>query len=464
MSSLDPYSVLGVRPNASQTEIELAYKGRRSQYHPDRYASEGEDTIAWATGMMQQVNEAYALLSDPDYRQERARRETHEAGNRSRNQEAPSKADPVPATFATALFQSKWSWDGLERIFARPRIPKNKLRAAIDSYAWEVKPGNVLVLVDDTLFGGAKEGVLVTDDAIYAKQKFEEPKRIPLSKITKIEPLSNSRMAVNGVEFFRCNVVDHGEFGMLAARLAAARKSMVGDEGPPRTAPEAREPQNDGLDEGLFEQFEQDIARLASGSGEAQQIAVLKLASSMLAASSKIARMLEKEDVELSEEEAFVVGSDLFRFEVFTFILSDTLAAIQEAADQMRAMKTLAVIMALVVIPIMIAKERPGFGGQLSEQDQADWFARSPRSAAFRTRMKAFGSARNLDASVSAFVEHIQAPIMLELYKDDEQEALEEVLGDLVETVFDEEAVEAMLRRIQRLVRSAVERYVESAF
>ena len=78
--------------------------------------------------------------------------------------------------------------------------------------------------------------------------------------------------------------------------------------------------------------------------------------------------------------------------------------------------------------------------------------------------MKAFGSARNLDASVSAFVEHIQAPIMLELYKDDEQEALEEVLGDLVETAFDEEAVEAMLRRIQRLVRSAVERYVESAF
>ena len=109
MSSLDPYSVLGVRPNASQTEIELAFKGRRSQYHPDRYASEGEDTIAWATGMMQQVNEAYALLSDPDYRQERTRRETHEAGNRSRNQEAPSKADPVPATFATALFQSKWS-------------------------------------------------------------------------------------------------------------------------------------------------------------------------------------------------------------------------------------------------------------------------------------------------------------------------------------------------------------------
>ena len=74
MSTRSPYDVLGIRPNAGRDEIELAYKGRRSQYHPDRYASEGEDTIAWATGMMQQVNEAYALLSDPDYRQERTRR------------------------------------------------------------------------------------------------------------------------------------------------------------------------------------------------------------------------------------------------------------------------------------------------------------------------------------------------------------------------------------------------------
>ncbi len=462
MSAPDPYSVLGVRPNASQTEIERAFKGRRSQYHPDRYASEGEDTIAWATGMMQQVNEAYALLSNPDYRQERARRETRDAGSRSRSQETPSRADPTPATFATALFQSKWSWDGLERIFARPRIPKNKLRAAIDSYAWEVKPGNVLVLVDDTLFGGAKEGVLVTDDAIYAKQKFEEPKRIPFSKITKIEPLSNSRMAVNGVEFFRCNVVDHGEFGMFAARLDAARKALADGGGATRPAPEARESKNDGIDEGVIEHCEQEIARMASESGESLQAAFLRLAASMLAASSKIARMLEKEEVELSEEEAFVVSSDLFRFEVFTFILSDTLTAIQDAAGQTRAMKALEIIMSIVVIPILISKERPAFRGTPSEQEQVEWFLRSPRGVAFKDRMKAFGSAQDLEDSVSAFVEHIQAPILLDLYEEDEQEAIEEVLGDLVETVFDEEAVELMLRRIQRLVRGAVVRHVEA--
>jgi len=58
------YDILGVRPNASMKEIELAYRARRAQYHPDKYATEDRETIAWATRMMQQVNDAYAALTD----------------------------------------------------------------------------------------------------------------------------------------------------------------------------------------------------------------------------------------------------------------------------------------------------------------------------------------------------------------------------------------------------------------
>lgn len=57
------YDILGVRPNASKKEIELAYRARRAQYHPDKYVTEDRETIAWATRMMQQVNDAYAALT-----------------------------------------------------------------------------------------------------------------------------------------------------------------------------------------------------------------------------------------------------------------------------------------------------------------------------------------------------------------------------------------------------------------
>ncbi|WP_140843607.1 J domain-containing protein [Variovorax guangxiensis] len=30
---MDPYEVLGIRPDASEQELELAYRSRRAQYH-----------------------------------------------------------------------------------------------------------------------------------------------------------------------------------------------------------------------------------------------------------------------------------------------------------------------------------------------------------------------------------------------------------------------------------------------
>ena len=58
------YDVLGIRPGASPQEIELAYRSRRSQYHPDKYADADADTVKWATQKMQEVNAAYTALSN----------------------------------------------------------------------------------------------------------------------------------------------------------------------------------------------------------------------------------------------------------------------------------------------------------------------------------------------------------------------------------------------------------------
>ncbi|CAE6768273.1 J domain-containing protein [Paraburkholderia domus] len=63
------YDVLGIRPTARQGEIELAFKGRRTQYHPDKYADADLDTQKWATANMQEINEAYTVLCDADKRQ-----------------------------------------------------------------------------------------------------------------------------------------------------------------------------------------------------------------------------------------------------------------------------------------------------------------------------------------------------------------------------------------------------------
>lgn len=65
MPSKDYYQTLGVATTASAQEIKNAYRDLAFKYHPDRN-KDNPDTV----NQMKAVNEAYAVLSDPDKRRE----------------------------------------------------------------------------------------------------------------------------------------------------------------------------------------------------------------------------------------------------------------------------------------------------------------------------------------------------------------------------------------------------------
>ncbi len=64
-SEQEHYKVLGIAPGASAQEIKEAYRKLAFQHHPDRNQTSQE-----ANEEMQEINEAYAILSDPIKRKE----------------------------------------------------------------------------------------------------------------------------------------------------------------------------------------------------------------------------------------------------------------------------------------------------------------------------------------------------------------------------------------------------------
>ena len=63
MAQRDYYQTLGVEPGATAQQLKDAYRKLAFKYHPDRTADRPD-----SADMMKAVNEAYAVLSDPDKR------------------------------------------------------------------------------------------------------------------------------------------------------------------------------------------------------------------------------------------------------------------------------------------------------------------------------------------------------------------------------------------------------------
>ena len=61
----DYYKILNIAPDASENKIKEAYRKLAHKYHPDR-----QQTNKDANERMKQINEAYAVLSDPIKRRE----------------------------------------------------------------------------------------------------------------------------------------------------------------------------------------------------------------------------------------------------------------------------------------------------------------------------------------------------------------------------------------------------------
>lgn len=68
MEKKDYYSILGVDRNASQDDIKKAFRQLTVKWHPDKWVNASESEKKHAEEQFKEINEAHAVLSDPEKR------------------------------------------------------------------------------------------------------------------------------------------------------------------------------------------------------------------------------------------------------------------------------------------------------------------------------------------------------------------------------------------------------------
>ncbi|WP_404343040.1 hypothetical protein [Vreelandella venusta] len=124
------------------------------------------------------------------------------------------------------LGRKDWSWNW-DKVFVKPKIPAKKLLNAL-SYAPGVNPDDVLILVDDTVFGGAKDGFLVTQEAIFCHELMTPKKQISLHNIKEICIGEKTQILINKQKFFKGNIVDHFALLAITTRINSVLNELQG--------------------------------------------------------------------------------------------------------------------------------------------------------------------------------------------------------------------------------------------
>ena len=85
------------------------------------------------------------------------------------------------------------------QVFTQYNKNQEKLNNAIAEYAQMASQEQFMLQVDDTIFGSADEGCVITDKALYIRGLFEDGKRIPLNRsIKNIQIREENKIIIDG--------------------------------------------------------------------------------------------------------------------------------------------------------------------------------------------------------------------------------------------------------------------------
>jgi hypothetical protein len=109
------------------------------------------------------------------------------------------------------------------KIWFAPNIPANKLQGALRSYAQTVSPSEVLMLLDNTMWGGCADGMLITGNRLYAHDIAGSSQTLQVSEIRNsslVQGVFSRDLYINGSKFVEINMIDAANCAKVCLLIA----------------------------------------------------------------------------------------------------------------------------------------------------------------------------------------------------------------------------------------------------
>ena len=102
-----------------------------------------------------------------------------------------------------------------DRVYVIPNIPNDKRTAAFNSYV-KTPGAEFLLLYDVTVFGGAKDGFVITKDGLYLKDSFEKAQYYAYSNIKEVKSVK-TKLFINSEKVMACTNLNHAVLNSIVS-------------------------------------------------------------------------------------------------------------------------------------------------------------------------------------------------------------------------------------------------------
>ena len=139
----------------------------------------------------------------------------------------------MPTRISEIIQQSQWAslLRSSDNIYFAPVIPNKKLQGAMSYLPHGVNPNEVLMLIDDTVFGSAKVGLCLTAKGLFYKASFEDEQVYLFEHIQRVDAeigMITSSILINGQDELNFSQLDKGTVRTLAELLTECCQDKQG--------------------------------------------------------------------------------------------------------------------------------------------------------------------------------------------------------------------------------------------